>query len=93
MNIEELMKDESFAREMEKTQNVSELAELFRQKGVEISEEELQKALDASELDEDDLENVAGGMLLPWRHGTKRKRVRVWDPFRRRWVYIYIWVF
>lgn len=92
MNMDELMKDEGFAREMEQTRDVAELTALLNRKGVEIGEDELQKALDAAELGEEDLENVAGGLRFPLLPGPKRRRIRIWDPFRRRWVYIYVFL-
>ena len=69
MSFEELMKDAEFAKAVEAAEDVKTLVELLKSKGVEITEEEMEKALDVAEkqgdeLDENALENVAGGMSI-----------------------------
>ena len=68
MNIEGLLQDEVFAKEVENAGSLEEIAKLLNAKGIVISTDELQKAMDfaeSGELSEDSLEDVAGGMLIP----------------------------
>ncbi len=65
MDIETLLHDEAFAKEIDKANNLEEIAQLFNDKGIEVSAADIQKAMDASdngELNEESLEDVAGGV-------------------------------
>lgn len=69
MNFEELMKDAEFAAKMEAAESAAEIVELLKTKGIETTEEEIEKAYNQAsqsgdELNEADLENVAGGMSV-----------------------------
>jgi len=68
MNFEELMKDAEFAAKMEAAESAAEIVELLKTKGIETTEEEIEKAYNKAsqagdELNEADLENVAGGSM------------------------------
>jgi len=87
MNFEELMKDAEFAAKMEAAESAAEIVELLKTKGIETTEEEIEKAYNQAsqsgdELNEADLENVAGGMSVAlmvllglgywlWRNGRR----------------------
>ena len=66
MNIENLMNDEVFAAQIEKAASAEEIVALFADKGVEVSLEIAQElfAPMEGELDEMDLEGVAGGGII-----------------------------
>lgn len=68
MSIEELLKDEGFVRELEAVEKDADVIALFNRNGIAVTEEEL-KALRSEygekELSEDNLEEVAGGRMLP----------------------------
>ena len=87
MSFEELMQDAEFAAKMEAAENAAEIVELLKTKGIETTEEELEKAYNQAaksgdELNEGDLENVAGGLSVGmmvllglgfwlWRNGRR----------------------
>ena len=83
MNYEGLMQDAELKEKLENAQTLAEVVEIYKTKGIEVTEEQLQAALDApenGELNEETLENVAGGILL-WP-------IPLWPPFRpwpKRW--------
>lgn len=66
--LEQLEQDPLFAEALSKASTVDEIADLLNEKGIEISPEALQDALGKenveTELDENSMENVAGGRLL-----------------------------
>lgn len=70
MEFEELMKDEAFVAQLGKAKDLNEVAELFREKGIDTEAQALEKLLNYAEsdgeLDEDALENVAGGISAKW---------------------------
>ena len=69
MNLEELSKDSELKERIENAQSLTEVVEIYREKGIEVTENELEAALreTSDEISEDDLQNVAGGRLwLPW---------------------------
>jgi len=85
MNIEELSNDQELKDRIENAESLAEVVSLYREKGIEVTEAELEAALKAAESDElkeDDLEEVAGGCIIfpfPWPF---------WPPFgwpRRPW--------
>lgn len=64
MEISELVKNEEFKQAASKVETIEEAIGLCKAYGVEISEEELVEAVKkshAEELNEEDLDNVAGG--------------------------------
>ena len=63
MNIEELMYDKEFNEQVEKAANAEEVVSLFASKGIEVPHGIAQELFDQSEgeLNENVLENVAGG--------------------------------
>ena len=68
MNIEALLQDEAFAKEVNEAKNLEDVARLFNDKGIEVSAADIQKAMDSSdsgELSEENLEAVAGGLITP----------------------------
>lgn len=68
MTIEELAKDEAFVAKMKAAKDFAEAAALLNAQGIEVTAEELEAiaAAQNGELDEDALENVAGGRII-WR--------------------------
>ncbi len=80
MTIEELMKDEAFAAQIDVAENMEAIARAFNEKGIHVSVAELETVMkedETGELDENSLENVAGGGLvtayLIWKY-IKSKR-------------------
>lgn len=72
MAIQKLLETEDFVETLCATTNEEEVQELFRNNGVEISGEEIDNLARAieigarnGELSDDDLEEVAGGLLIP----------------------------
>ena len=68
MDIETLLQDESFTKRIDEANSLEEVALLFKEKGIEVSAADIQKAMDSStsgELMEDSLESVAGGLATP----------------------------
>ena len=69
MDLETLMQNEEFNARMESCGTVEEAAAIMRGCGLEVTADELRAALSAEtgdELDESDLEHMAGGIILPW---------------------------
>ncbi len=69
MDLETLMQNEEFNSRMEACGTVEEAAEIMRQYGLEVTAEQLRAALAAAkegELDENNLEDVAGGVYRPF---------------------------
>jgi predicted ribosomally synthesized peptide with nif11-like leader len=67
MNLEELMQNAEFTEKLEKAKDLDEVMTMIKEQGVEITKEELAAAmeqLNEGELDENSLEDVAGGMSL-----------------------------
>lgn len=65
MNLEKLMQNEEFTKKLESAQNLDEVLAMVKEQGVEITKEEVEaalKKLDEGELDENSLEDVAGGI-------------------------------
>ena len=65
MNLEELMQNAEFTEKLETAKDLDEVMAMINEQGVEITKEELAAAmeqLNESELDENSLESVAGGM-------------------------------
>ena len=68
MNIHELLQDEEFAKAVDNADSLEDVVKLINSKGIEVSVEDIQKAMDAAEsgeLSEDSLESVAGGVVTP----------------------------
>lgn len=78
MSNEELLEDEDFAAKVEEAKSLKELAGIFGEKGVKVTVAELESAMkeDANgELDEDGLENVAGGSILnAWKQFIRSRQ-------------------
>lgn len=67
MSIEELMNDESFNEKLNEAQDLKEVVRLLGEHGIETTEEQLKAAFPKEgELEETELENVAGGSLIGW---------------------------
>lgn len=66
--LKELMADASFCEELEKTGSPEEASALFAQHGIQITPEELLAAVaqPEGELDEKNLDEVAGGTIWRW---------------------------
>lgn len=72
--ISELFQDEAFLKEANECKTMGEFHELFNRNGAEITEEETvelisqiaekRQKMDSGELAEDELDNVAGGIVL-----------------------------
>lgn len=64
LDYEKLMQDETFVKRVSGAADFGEVSKILREYGVEVTEEELRAAAKGSqgELDETDLDNVAGGM-------------------------------
>ncbi len=68
MTIEELSKDSEFLKKIEYAKGPEEIVALFKDKGIDVSKEDLEKIAaipESSELSESDMENVAGGFVDP----------------------------
>ena len=64
MEIKELVQNEDFRKAMSAAQSLEEVMDLLKANGLEVSEEDLNALLaqrQTGELDEEALENVAGG--------------------------------
>lgn len=88
MDLETLMQNEEFNARMEACKTVEEAAEIMREYGLEVTAEQLKAALRAekeSELDETQLENVAGGIILPWLPWFPRRPLPLPRP---RWPWL-----
>lgn len=81
--LKELMADASFCEELEKTGSPEEASALFAQYGIQITPEELLAAVaqPEGELDEKNLDEVAGGIIWRWPRFPKLP----WGPKRPRW--------
>ena len=67
MTIEELSKDSEFLKKIENAKGADEIIALFKDKGIDVTKEDLEKIAampESGELSEADMENVAGGILL-----------------------------
>ena len=87
MELETLMQNEEFSARMESCGTVEEAAAILREYGLEVTTDELLAVLSAEtgdELDESDLEQVAGGIIMPWRPRFPKRPTR---PFPR-WPWI-----
>ncbi len=83
--VEELLKDEAFAADMQMAEDLGELVSLFAEHGVPVTCEELAALQNAvfgkgGELDENDLEGVAGGLLIPRLPWPLPKRLPIPKP-------------
>ncbi len=65
MNLLDLQYDQDFMRKLAESDDTNTVKELLASKGVEMTEDEIKQAFDLAdkELSEEDLENVAGGLL------------------------------
>ena len=65
--LNSLMKDEAFTAKLDVCQSLEEVSALLKDNGVDMSEAQLQDLVDKSEgeLNEDVLEDVAGGYIKP----------------------------
>lgn len=68
MSLEELQKDEAFKKQIQEAKSLAEVVEIFKSKGLEVTEEQLQSVLDnpEGEIAEENLESVAGGSIRWW---------------------------
>ena len=67
MTIEELEKDSEFQANVANAKDINEIIALFKEKGIDVTEEQLLKVADQvgeDELSESDMENVAGGLVV-----------------------------
>ena len=87
--LAELLQNEEIAEKLENASSVTEVAELLRAQGLAITEEQTKKAealAQKDELDEELLESVAGGFIMPWdpwrirysRNKHKNKKLPWW---------------
>ena len=63
--VEELLNDKVFTEKLKAAKSLEEIADLFKEQGVDVTAEEIKAAAKekaGEELDEQDLENVAGGV-------------------------------
>ena len=65
--LEDLMEDKAFLAKIEAADNMEEIKKMFNEKGYEIDLDALQSviATEQGELNENDLEHVAGGYVKP----------------------------
>lgn len=84
MSLEELMQDKDFTAKLQAAKDYEEMAELFRQQGLDTSAEALEAAVkmakdsgESGELGEDALEAVAGGISgkWPWNAAQDRRNL------------------
>jgi len=64
MDIDALLHDQSFTKKIDEADSLEEVAQLFNDKGIEVTASDIQRAMDAAgndELSEESLEDVAGG--------------------------------
>ena len=69
MTKEELLKDAAFVKEVAQLKDIEDVQRAFAAKGVDISIDELrdiQQKAASGRLSDDDLEQVAGGILDGW---------------------------
>ena len=73
MDIKELVNDEAFKAQLENAKSSGEVIELFKSKGVELTDEMIARFVSSTgELDENSLADVAGGRIgipsptFPW---------------------------
>lgn len=67
MTIEELERDSEFQANVANAKDINEIIALFKEKGIDVTEEQLLKVADQAgedELSESDMENVSGGIIL-----------------------------
>lgn len=64
--MEELIKNEEFMKKLESAESPEEAVALFKENGVEVTVEELEKIakMGSGELDEEMLDDVAGGIII-----------------------------
>lgn len=81
MSFEELMQDQEFTAKLQAAKDYEEMAELFRQQGLDASAEALEAAVkmargssEGGELGEDALEAVAGGISGKWPWNARQDR-------------------
>ena len=82
------MQSEEFTKKLESAQNLDEVLVMVKEQGVEITKEEVEaalKKLDEGELDENSLEDVAGGAAA-WKIGIG-VGVRLLAEFVKRYGY------
>lgn len=72
MNIEDLLQDAEFTKQVENAERLDDVVELLNKKGFEVTAEDLTNALKAAngELSEENLEDVAGGTSLAIKAGV-----------------------
>lgn len=71
MDINDLIRDESFKAKIKSAKSLDEVAELLSANGFEVKASDIESALAQSTLDElgeDELENVAGGSLRLFKY-------------------------
>ena len=70
LKLEELSKNEEFIERLSKVENVEDAVALFAEFGVEVTEQEiidLKDSFSTEELNEEDLDDVAGGLKLVYK--------------------------
>ena len=83
MNLEELSRDTELKEKIENAQSLAEVVEIFREKGIEVTEEQLEQALHteaADEFSEAELQEVAGGRRILWPGFPRIPGI--WPPYR-----------
>lgn len=66
MNIEEILKDETFVAQLKTAESLDEVVQVCKEKGIDVTVADLEAAMNAeeSELDAGELDNVAGGLSV-----------------------------
>jgi hypothetical protein len=68
-DVKKLFQDESFLAELNKVDSMESLREFLLLKGIKMSMDDIDTAIRSGaqvELDEDDLKDISGGMVLNW---------------------------
>ena len=88
MSVEELLNDAGFAAKVDAvSDDLDAVAALFREKGIDITAEQIQAEmdkLDSDELTAENLDHVAGGIADPIIGGVVILAVYLYYKFRRR---------
>lgn len=86
--LQELQNDMEMKELIEKAQSLEDVVEIFKSRGVEVTVNDLEKSLKdegADELEESQLEDVSGGILLPLLWPRWPRIPGIWPPMKRPW--------